>query len=179
MIHRLLVPRISFRQLWSNTARPRAQLTCEILRPICVARMALSVDFRDEQFFPTFDSCPDDNDLALDYYVPEGGFLRPRRHWCLLAEITDVAYFIRLRLVVRDKSGGQFPVAFYLDNDEVFNPSLYQIGNKIAVLYPHQHGFLDMTVGLRLETMKHIHVSTCRIPKTDGLPSKDYSAPPD
>jgi hypothetical protein len=131
------------------------------VEPTRFASMALSVNLRDQHSFPTFDSCPDENVLDLGYYGSEDGFFyRPRRHWCLLAEITDVLYLFRLRLLVQDKSGKEFQIHFYLDDDEEVDPSLYRRGNTIAVLYPNRHNFLNMTVGLRLESMKTIQVST-------------------
>jgi hypothetical protein len=123
--------------------------------------MAPSVNLRDQPSFPTFGSCPDENELNLGYFGSEDGFLyRPRRHWCLLAEIIDIFLFFRLRLSVRDKAGREFPVHFYLDGNEQVDPRLFRVGNTIAVLYPQKHLFLDMTVGLRLESMKTIQVST-------------------
>jgi hypothetical protein len=122
--------------------------------------MALSVNLRSQHPFPTFGSCPDENGLNLEYFGSEDGFLyRPRRHWCLLAEITDVVFFLRLRLWARDKAGNEFPVHFYIDDNEQVDPRLFRVGNTIAVLYAQQHFFLDMTVGLRLESMKIVQVS--------------------
>jgi len=123
--------------------------------------MAFSVNLRDQHSFPTFASCPDENGLNLGYFGSEDGFLyRARRHWCLLAEITDVLFFFRLRLSVRDKAGREFPVHFYLDDNEQVDLRQFRVGSTIAVLYPQQHFFLDMTVGLRLESMKIVQVST-------------------
>lgn len=95
--------------------------------------------------------CPDENDIALDFYAPVNHILRPKRHWCLPAEITDVEYYcIRMRLVTKDKSGEKFPIAFYLDEDGAeLGWSRFPMGRTIAILYPHQHGFLDLTVGIR------------------------------
>ncbi len=74
--------------------------------------MALLMGLRDPRTFPSFDSCPSEDSIDIDYYSTKNGYLfRPTRHWCLLVEITHVEYFIRLRLHVRDKSGKEFPVA--------------------------------------------------------------------
>ena len=67
-------------------------------------------------------------------------------------------YFIRLRLFVRDKSGYEFPVAFHPEGDEEPTLDQYRKGHTIAILYPHQHGFMDMTIGIRQENMHNIQV---------------------
>jgi hypothetical protein len=102
--------------------------------------------------FPTFPLCPDENDISIDFYTPINYILRPKRHWCFLAEITYVEYIFRLRLFTKDKSGVEFPIAFYLD-EAYTEPdlNLFQVGRTISILYPHQHGFLDLTVGIRQE----------------------------
>ena len=121
--------------------------------------MPRSANLRDEQAFPSFVSCPDENFIDFDYYVSTNGFsYHPRHQWCLLAEIVEAVYFFRLRLLVRDKSGEDFFVNFHLDNDEAFDPSQYQVGHTIAVLRPHQHRFLDSTVGIRQEETDSIQV---------------------
>jgi len=116
-------------------------------------------NLRDERIFPTFTLCPDENDIAFDFYTPVNHVLRPNRHWCLLAEITNVEYFIRIRIITRDKSGEEFPIAFYLDDDAELDRSRFQVGRTVAILYPHQHGFLDMTTGIRQEEAGCVKVS--------------------
>ena len=117
-------------------------------------------NLRDERIFPTFTLCPDENDIAFDFYTPIVHILRPKRHWCLLAEITDVEHFIRMRLVTKDKSGEEFPIAFYLDEGGAgLDWTRFQVGRTIAILYPHQHGFLDLTVGIRQEAASCVKVS--------------------
>ena len=96
--------------------------------------------------------------MDLDYYHSADGYMyHPTRHWCLLAEITDVGFFFRLRLLVRDCSGEQFPIAFHLE-DGTPDVHQYRVGHTVAILYAHQHGFLDMTTGIRQEES-----STCQV----------------
>jgi hypothetical protein len=122
--------------------------------------MVPPVDLRTDRAFPTFLLCSDDNSIDLDYYATnDGSYYHPKRRWCLLAEIIEVEIFIRPRLTVRDRSGKQFIVAFYLDNDVEFDRSMYRIGHTIAVLYPHQHHFLDLSVGIRQENLESVQVS--------------------
>jgi len=119
----------------------------------------MPTDLRNPRHFPPFSACPDENDMDLDYYHSVGGYMyHPTRHWCLLAEITHVVHFLRLRLLVKDHSGGTFPVAFYLE-DGTPDLSKYRVGDTVAILYAHQHGFLDMTVGIRQEESSACQVS--------------------
>lgn len=120
--------------------------------------MALTVDLRDQRAFPSFDACPDENDIDLDYYDTDD---RPDRHWCLFGEITAVESFLRLRLIVRDKLGKEFVVAFYPDRGEDVGLEQYQKGHTVAILYPHQHQFLDRTTGIRQENLNTVQVRTC------------------
>jgi len=114
---------------------------------------------RDPRAFPSFESCPDENSIDLQYYSTKNGYyFRPSCHWCLLAKFTHVEYFIRLRLHVRDKSGHEVPIAFYPKGEEEPTLDQYRKGYTVAILYPHQHGFMDMTVGTRQEKMHHIKV---------------------
>lgn len=75
----------------------------------------------------------------------------------------DVEYFIRLRLHVRDRSGQEFSVAFYPESGETPTPEQFKKGHTIAILYPHQHYFLDMTTGIRQEDMNLIQVRLQRL----------------
>ena len=123
----------------------------------------MSSIFLSQTTFPSFRACPDENSIDLACYQSENGFsFHPHKHWCLLAEIVYVEYFIRLRLIVRDRSGEKLPVAFHLDNEDELDLSDFQIGSVVAILYAHQHGFLDMTVGVRQETERSVMVSRWR-----------------
>jgi|SRR5690242_14642034 len=114
----------------------------------------------DKRYFPTFEECPNEYDPEGEFYVLNpGSLLVPTRHWCLLAEITQVEYFFRLRLWVKDRSGHEFPIAFYIEEEErCLDPSRFQKGRTVAILYAEQHGFLDMSVGIRQETMSTVEV---------------------
>ncbi|KAG8528324.1 uncharacterized protein KY384_007242 [Bacidia gigantensis] len=114
---------------------------------------------QDAVAFPDFQSCPDEYTIDFQHYkTSDGSNFTPSRHWCLLAEIAQVEFFVRLRLTLRDKSGHHFPLAFYGEDTENVNPADYRVGYTVAILYPQQHGFLDMTVGIRQEYMKSIQV---------------------
>ncbi len=116
-------------------------------------------DLRNTYHFPSFNACPEFEDMDFNYYHTLGGdFYRPNRHWCLLAEITQVENFIRLRLLVKDRGGSTFPIAFYL-NGQGPDPSQFKLGHTVAILYAHRHGFLDTTVGIRQEERSTFQVS--------------------
>lgn len=114
----------------------------------------------DERYFPIFDECPNENYPDMQFYTLQSGYLLvPTRHWCLLAEITEVEYFFRLRLWAKDRSGKEFPISFYIEEDErSLDLNQFQKGRTVAILYAEQHGFLDMTVGIRQESTSTIEV---------------------
>lgn len=109
-------------------------------------------NLRDHDVFPTFADLPHENEINLAFYRTSNGFSYTPKKQCSLAEITDVESFIRLRLIVRDKAGREVPVAFYTDGSGGEIPqSQLRRGHTVAILYAHQHGFLDLTTGIRLE----------------------------
>jgi len=122
--------------------------------------MSAIADLRNDTAFPSFDSCPSEYDINLEYYHSiDGLFLVPTRHWCLLAEILGASLIIRLRLVIKDKVGKRFPIAFHLEPDDTgLNPLDFRKGYTVAILYPHQHRFLDFTEGIRQDDIKRIQV---------------------
>ncbi|KAF3802773.1 hypothetical protein GCG54_00014007 [Colletotrichum gloeosporioides] len=111
--------------------------------------------FADTWRFPEFEKLDSDQDVVGTPFYDE-----PGDRWCLLAEITDVSLMLRIRLVARDREGESLVIAFYPDNDatEVLDTTKLKVGHTIALLYPHQHYFLDGTQGVRVED-----VSTCRV----------------
>ncbi len=115
--------------------------------------------------FPSFSWCPPEDDIDERYYNTGNGYsYGPYRHWCLLAEVVQVESFIRLRLNVRDWKGEEFFVAFYPEESTEQPPAgQFKIGHTVAILYPHQHQFLDGSLGIRQELSKSIQVS--------GIPS--------
>ncbi|KAJ9130675.1 hypothetical protein NKR23_g12079 [Pleurostoma richardsiae] len=110
-------------------------------------------NFRNEETFPTFASLQGEDDINMRFYDTADGFnYTPRKHWCFLAEIVDIEQFIRVKLIVRDVAGATVPVAFHTDDRGTeFAHSQLRPGYTIAILYAHQHGFLDFTTGIRQE----------------------------
>ncbi|KAF4439491.1 SET domain protein [Fusarium austroafricanum] len=110
-------------------------------------------NLRNDAYFPRFNELPWEDELGLDYYRGVGdGIFEPRKHWAALGEITSIDWLFRVRLVVKDRAGDEFPVAFYTDTQgREMNPSALQVGNTVVVLYGTQHHFLDGTIGIRHE----------------------------
>lgn len=98
--------------------------------------------------------------MDLGFFKSDDGFFyHPRKHWCFLGQITDMDEFLRLRFVVEDKAGTKIPFVFYTDSrGRELNPSQVRRGFTVACLYPGQHGFLDMTVGIRHEASRFLKV---------------------
>ena len=118
-------------------------------------------NFRNEEIFPAFVGLPRDDDINVTFYNTVDGFNRmPRKHWCFLAEIIDIERFIRVKLIVRDKAGTTVPVDFHTDRGIEFALTQLQPGYTIAILYAHQHGFLDFTTGIRQEEYCAVKVGT-------------------
>ena len=63
---------------------------------------------------------------------------------------------MRLQLHVRDKSGHEFPVAFHREGYEEPALDQYRKDYTVAILYPYQHRFIDITIGIRQEDIYYI-----------------------
>jgi hypothetical protein len=125
-------------------------------------KVPLYANFRSDQAFPSFEQLPGDNDLDLDFFHSEDGFsYHPRKHWCFLAEIVDTVWIVRLNLHIRDKTGFETRILFHTDDrGKEIDSSMIKNGYTVAVLYAQQHGFLDLSVGIRHENPTAIKVIT-------------------
>jgi hypothetical protein len=128
-----------------------------------------STNLQNEQAFPSFSECPDENDIPSAYYDDdrEEGVYLPIRHWCYLGEITERVVITRLCLTVKDRKGDKVIASFYLEPYAgMFNfpvhrnvpEPLANKGNTIAILYPRQHLFFDGSVGFRIEDANQVQV---------------------
>ncbi|KAH8158238.1 hypothetical protein CIB48_g10003 [Xylaria polymorpha] len=117
-------------------------------------------DLRNSTTFPGFASVPGENDIDLDYYESkETGVFAPRRHWCLLGEITDFGTFVRLQMEIKDVDGRKIPIFFHTDGRGAeLPPTLVQKGHTVAILYAHSHMFMSMDVGIRHEEPRLIKI---------------------
>ncbi|CZR56199.1 uncharacterized protein PAC_06087 [Phialocephala subalpina] len=99
-----------------------------------IAEVPQYADLRSETAFPAFDSLLEENEISLEFYesADEVSY-RPRKNWCSLAEIIDVEKFLRLRLIVKGKSGRAVPIAFYTDDRGLeLDPSYAQEGFTVG-----------------------------------------------
>ncbi|KAK3938623.1 SET domain-containing protein [Diplogelasinospora grovesii] len=139
--------------LWRREKKPPAAAAAPGQR--------IPAHLRSRETFPSFDELPSENDLDLEYYVhdPETEAYVPQRHWCFLGEIVDIENFLRLRMVLKDVDGNRLVLAFYTDGrGRELEPGEVKKGNTVAVLHAEQHGFLDMTTGIRHENPDMIKI---------------------
>jgi hypothetical protein len=113
--------------------------------------------------FPAFSDLPNENDVDPTYY-DEGPYrFSPRRHWCFLGEIVDSYGLCRILLRVKDKDGEVVTIGLYTDDrGQALAPHIKE-GHTVAVLYGEQHGFMDMTVGIRVEEASVIRIIPCSL----------------
>ncbi|KAH8724874.1 hypothetical protein GQ44DRAFT_707958 [Phaeosphaeriaceae sp. PMI808] len=117
----------------------------------------------DPRYFPTFDELPTDNAVfsaAADrifydneVYDPVQNYCLPSRHWCLLAEITDMTHSTLplYGVKVKDKSDKEFLLTLKMeDHDEEQREeiareilSCMEVGRTIAILYADRHRFSE------------------------------------
>lgn len=116
---------------------------------------------RNEDAFPMFEDLPEDYKLSRKYHRSVSGFkYEPRKHWCMLAEIVDVHTVLRLIIDAKDKSGRIFRVAFYTHGRGYeWKKDDVKPGHSLAILYPYQRVFLDMTTGVRVGDTRLVKVS--------------------
>jgi len=134
-------------------------------------------DLRDRIFFPPLSRLPHDTRFSqseCEYYdlsvIPpmNGTFLstpdmtlRPRRHWCLLAEIVELDFWpFRPMYKVKDVTGQIFLAAFHFDDRALF-PKVAKkavLGSTICVMYASFHYFADGQVGVRLEEPRNVKI---------------------
>lgn len=118
-------------------------------------------DLRCEPTFPAFENLPGEHDVNFEFYESTVGVtLHPNKHWAFLGEIVDVEAMFRLRLIVKDRNEQEIPVAFYTNQAGYeLAPSMRVVGYTVVILYAEQHGFLDLTFGIRLERPELLRVS--------------------
>ncbi|KAI0697975.1 hypothetical protein BC835DRAFT_1269591, partial [Cytidiella melzeri] len=109
---------------------------------------------------PAFRQLGAEYEIDNDYYDICGGTLRPNHHWVFLGEITHDISLVRPFFLVKDRSGDRVPVAFHHATfDELlfeFNRANYVVGHTIAVFYAENHAFLDMSYGVRIDSLATI-----------------------
>ena len=122
---------------------------------------------KSELHFPSFGNLGHENDLDYRYWKED------RRRstwvhactWCFIAEITNDETaqipFLRNRVFVRDRRGqDNIPISFYPESG-FFDFKTLKKGHTVCVMVAEQHYFLDMTIGLRIESLDTIKVIPC------------------
>ncbi|TFK38409.1 hypothetical protein BDQ12DRAFT_666141 [Crucibulum laeve] len=116
--------------------------------------MQYTINLHDRSHFPAFLDLPGEYSIDEDYYEVEGGFLRPRKHWCFLAEISEyVPWPVRPMYNVKDANGQVLLVAFHLEDRSLFPKIIsdFKIGYTIAFMNEEGHRFMDGQIGVRVE----------------------------
>jgi len=93
--------------------------------------------------FLSFVELPNETETGNELFeAGDGTYLRPRRHWCFLAEIVDFGTLIRLQMDVKDVAGQRIPIFLLTDSrSSKTAPSQLHKAYTIAVLYAKQHAF--------------------------------------
>lgn len=105
--------------------------------------MAPYADLADAGSFPSWSDLPSSND----------------KHVCFLVEIQQCDGFLLYRTIVKDRKGEEIVVAFYPDNyNEGFDFKQLKKGHTLAIMNALQHGFLDGTHGVRVDSMDDVCV---------------------
>ncbi|WQF89430.1 Putative Zinc finger, MYND-type [Colletotrichum destructivum] len=108
------------------------------------------VSFKDPWHFPTCNGIsPFSQGISRPSYDPA------LDRWCLLAEVTDTAFFFSARVIARDRDGKDFVVGFYPNNADAANLNLgqFHVGHTIALAYPKPHKFPDGLWGVRVDEL--------------------------
>eukprot|EP00438_Fugacium_kawagutii_P003679 Skav224249 [mRNA] locus=scaffold939:1530408:1551050:- [translate_table: standard] len=129
----------------------------EVAPPPSPAKDLHELSLKDRRRFLTFADLPWDSDLEVGNPFSEGS-----RHWCLVAEIEDVGFFLRVRLHLRDIDNMQFKLHVHIkDPFSTMKLEDIQKGNTVAVLCAEKHAFMDVTVGIRQENPDTIYIFRC------------------
>ena len=77
-------------------------------------------------------------------------------HWCFIGEITRNASLVRPVFHVRDRDGKTAIVGLYLDDESLYNPKRFVVGNTICIMYAKRKQFADGSSGIRVENGKNM-----------------------
>ncbi|KAI0086869.1 hypothetical protein BDY19DRAFT_335096 [Irpex rosettiformis] len=134
------------------------------------------------QHFPSFRDLPNDNVANFSYYhqsPPGSPILLPTRHWVFLCEITRNISLMRPHFLVKDRTGTDTQVVFYIEgeNQAKFASicSQFVVGNTLAVFYADSHYFMDGSVGLRVEDVSTVKVIPCSLERLLSTNANDVN----
>ncbi|KAI0086868.1 hypothetical protein BDY19DRAFT_995606 [Irpex rosettiformis] len=125
------------------------------------------LQLNNNRHFPVFSHLPGEYDANFAYYNEKKGVLRPSHHWAFLGEITYDQSIVRPRYIVKDRSGDEVPIAFHHEPFDVMrynvNPAAFTVGQTIAVFYAENHPFIDMSYGIRVNSLATIKLIPCSL----------------
>lgn len=87
--------------------------------------------------------------------LPRG---RIRHHWCFLAEIQHISWFLRLRIDVQDRDAAPATVYFYTPDRGGTIVGELKTGYTLAVFYATEHLFGDGETGIRVDAGRAVKV---------------------
>ncbi|KAI0771439.1 hypothetical protein BC629DRAFT_769008 [Irpex lacteus] len=126
------------------------------------------LDLSNTDHFPSLHQLPNDAEANFTYYheTPAGSaILLPSRHWVFLCEIVQNITFMRPHYLVKDRSGTQTQVVFYLEGENTRRfasiREKFVVGHTIAVFYADSHHFVDGSFGLRVEDVSTVKMIPC------------------
>lgn len=124
-------------------------------------------NMRDTKCVRNFDGLPGPEDLGvapdrntLMCFNSEGG---GDFRWAYIGEITDIERLTRNVLITKDQAGNSIIVAFYTPGRGEEVATSLKVGNTILVWKPVRHGFLDGRLGIRVEDITRVTVSSERM----------------
>ena len=119
--------------------------------PVCQdLKHIMTTGLREPFHFPAFTALPDYDSPWGPYYKEVGSRLVKTVHWCFLADINEVANFIRPRVRVRTASGAEIIVHFHHERHEqptTFQWTDMQPGRCIALQYVYRKQMMDFSEG--------------------------------
>ena len=120
---------------------------------------------QDSSAYPLFVELPGLNDLHKSFWECRNGVsFRPKKHWCLLAEINEVFELENLVLQVRDRSANCIPIVCNTEHQGREYPEAFQRkGFTVAVMYAEKFNFEDSSAGIKLENSNMLRVSCDRL----------------
>jgi hypothetical protein len=103
-------------------------------------------------------------DPSMTYYGGwDTGRISPKQHWCLIGEITNAESFMRPQVILQTRFGEEVKIMFYLDDRPsmmgfqggAFDDFPFKVepGHTICIMYAERKTFMDMSVGVRQETL--------------------------
>ncbi|KAK7063859.1 MYND-type domain-containing protein [Favolaschia claudopus] len=112
------------------------------------------VDLENESIFPPFHNLPSE-------YLRKAS----KSHWCFLAEIHEIVPYVRPMYTVKDKTGAERLVVFYLDNGTP-TPTAVKKSREtytMCIMDAVKHQFMDGQVGIRVEDEKSVKILPCTL----------------